>query len=586
MASCRCRQVARRHGADHFVYPSLQGEVCWQDYPCAHPPNRRRNGSDAAGITSPRQMHAPEQYLDADVRIEPIAAKWYAWPHLIAPATHAMNIAFRHLRVLESYLENPAAHIAASRLPELLGGPFMKLTRDDIPAVQALKQWTQRECAQEIQFARDLKALNVALAEGATGFCMDERYDRLPPSLRGLVELTYDLWGRPHARIREQLLYAGADDTRPLQGMAVYSCPDAERGFSLTTPHLDRESKFLVSGRYSSPQWDALTGARSRPTDVGELAEHLGIPGSRATEFARLFVDHAVVRGGQRFAGPGLRIRYFGHACTLVQSKTASVLIDPFYAYKPDSESTLCYADLPDRLDYVVITHAHGDHLVPEYLLPLRSRTDTILVPESNLGELADPSLRLICREMGFARVAAMGPLETAPLPGGGEIVSLPFPGEQAGLDIYGKQAVGICIDKYKIALLADSEAIDRVLYRRLRRYLGNLDMLFIGMECIGAPATWLYGPLMPRGMKRKDDESRRVRGSSCEQAWSVVEELGCREAYVYAMGLEPWTRHLLGIPYTAESVQIRESDRFVGKCREAGIAAHRLNGTREWHLQ
>lgn len=530
-------------------------------------------------------MKAPKRYLDADVKLEPIAARWYAWPHLVAPATHAMNVAFRHVRKLESFLANPAAHIAASKDPELVGGPFMKLTSNDIPAVQALLEWTRRECAPEIQLAHDLKALNVALAEGATGFCMDEYYGRLPPSLRGLVELTYDLAGRPHARIREHLLYADGDGERRLQGVAVYCCRDEEREFSLTTPHLECDSKFLIPGRYSSPQWDALLESRSAAANVGALAESLAIPSSRQQQFARLFVDHAAVGRGQRFAGPGLRIRYFGHACTLLQSATASVLIDPFYAYRADTDSTFRYADLPDRLDYVVITHAHGDHLAPEYLLPLRSRTDTILVPESTPGELADPSPKLICRELGFPRVRTLAPLDTVPLPGGGEIISLPFPGEQAGLDISAKQAVAISIGDRKIAFLADSEAVDPALYGRLRRYLGRVDVLFIGMECVGAPATWLYGPLMPRGMKHRDDESRRVKGSGCEQAWSVVQELGCRAAYVYAMGMEPWTRHLLGIPYKPDSRQIRESDELVARCRRSGMDADRLNGTREWHM-
>jgi aryl carrier-like protein len=48
---------------------------------------------------------------------------------------------------------------------------------------------------------------------------------------------------------------------------------------------------------------------------------------------------------------------------------------------------------------------------------------------------------------------------------------------------------------------------------------------------------TWLYSPYLPRPVKRKDDESRRLSGLDCDRAWSVLEEIGCTRVFVYAMG-------------------------------------------------
>ncbi|WP_369929432.1 hypothetical protein [Xanthomonas sp. NCPPB 2632] len=81
--------------------------------------------------------------------------------------------------------------------------------------------------------------------------------------------------------------------------------------------------------------------------------------------------------------------------------------------------------------------------------------------------------------------------------------------------------------------------------------------------------------------INRKDDESRRLSGSDSDRAWSIVEELQCKTAYVYAMGQEPWLRFVAGLEYTKDSKQIIESDRFVTRCRAEGIHSERLHGSR-----
>jgi hypothetical protein len=56
-----------------------------------------------------------------------------------------------------------------------------------------------------------------------------------------------------------------------------------------------------------------------------------------------------------------VRVRYFGHACVLVET---AVLTDPFVSYDyPAEVPRYTLADLPDQIDYALITHAHSDHL-------------------------------------------------------------------------------------------------------------------------------------------------------------------------------------------------------------------------------
>src|SRR5271155_4974129 len=71
-------------------------------------------------------------YLRPNVVVEPLVHHWYAWSHLIAPATAARNVTERHLRIMDSFLQSPAAHAAAVQNPKMLGGPFM-----DLPAERA-----------------------------------------------------------------------------------------------------------------------------------------------------------------------------------------------------------------------------------------------------------------------------------------------------------------------------------------------------------------------------------------------------------------------------------------------------------------
>src|SRR5262249_43765251 len=122
-------------------------------------------------------------------------------------------------------------------------------------------------------------------------------------------------------------------------------------------------------------------------------------------------------------------------------------------------------------------------------------------------------------------------------------------------------------------------------LFTRLSQRIGKVDALFIGMECHGAPLTWLYGPLLMTAVSRRDDDSRRLSGSDCARAWRVVEELDCSRVFVYAMGQEPWLKHLMGLAYKPGSVQLIESDKFIERCRGDSIPAERLYGCREMLL-
>jgi len=54
-----------------------------------------------------------------------------------------------------------------------------------------------------------------------------------------------------------------------------------------------------------------------------------------------------------------MRIEFLGHACILIESNGTKVLFDPFLTGNPQAVKTAAEVDA----DYILVTHAHGDHL-------------------------------------------------------------------------------------------------------------------------------------------------------------------------------------------------------------------------------
>lgn len=531
-----------------------------------------------------RTVQASAQYfLRADAKLELLTLGWYAWPHLISPVQHAMNIAFRHIPLLESFVANPAVHAAAVQDPNMLGAPFIDIEPARVADVRALLEETLSRAAPAIRFAQALRETNRRLPASASGYSMDSEYDRLPAELRGLVELTYDTNNSPKLRVQEELACRQEElDDSSWQEVRVSDVRDVDRKFFLTTPRLANPDSLQLKIALADPRLDALTQLRTSPMTRTGLGDVLELDGSQRALLERFLTEEPPVRLQPDYSGTGVRVRYFGHACVLVQSAESSVLVDPLTAWERESDpSSLTFSDLPDNIDYAVLSHCHMDHCCPEMIVQLRRRVGTWVVPRNTSGEIADPSMKLILNRLGCANVRVVDPFDTIALPDG-EIVSLPFPGEHCSLDIASKHSLAVNLRGRSFLFLVDSDAVDAMLYRRLARFMGHPDALFIGMECYGAPLSWFYGPLLGKATSRRDDESRRGNASNGARAWQAIENIDCDSVFVYAMGNQSWNRYLLGLEYTAESVQIVESDKFVEICRRAGRHAERLSRSRE----
>jgi L-ascorbate metabolism protein UlaG (beta-lactamase superfamily) len=531
--------------------------------------------------TSSLPGSAEPVFLRPEVKLEPLVCRWHAWPHLIAPAQLALHLAQRIVPLLQSFASNPGVHVAANSDPAMFGGPFVSLALDDVDAVRALLARIEQECGGLLQLAADLRALDAMLQEGATGFTLNEYYARLPGSLQGLVELLYDLHHRPTVRLLETMLHA-EDLATHTQEIALRVQAEGDRAFFMSTPRLPAPDEVCFRIPFADPRLDLLAAARTSGQDFDRLAAAFDVTGAARERLRACFTTTApAARTDRDYTEGGVRLRYFGHACVLFQSAATTILFDPFFSVEPGTDGRLTLHDLPDRIDYVVLTHTHQDHFSAEMLLQLRPRIGRFIVPANNSGNLADPSMKLILRQLGCERVDVLEALDQVAVPGG-VITSLPFTGEHADLAIHSKQAIALTLEGRRFLFRIDSDGRDPVLYRKLMRLIGPVDALFIGMECDGAPLNWLYEPLLGKPVNRRNNESRRLSGADAARAWQIQEEVRAPVVYVYAMGQEPWRKYIMGLQYAPDSIQLTESDRFVDQCRAAGVDACRLYGSHE----
>src|SRR5438128_1420686 len=145
-------------------------------------------------------------FLRANVQLEPLVDQWYAWSHLIPPATTARNIAERHLKIMDSYINSPLLHANAVKNPKMLGGPFIDYEGKRVDEIKALREKTKKERADLLELSRALGDLDMLLRTNAKGHSLIPLYALVPDILRCYVELVYDLNNNPSFRLIEPLL--------------------------------------------------------------------------------------------------------------------------------------------------------------------------------------------------------------------------------------------------------------------------------------------------------------------------------------------------------------------------------------------
>lgn len=470
-------------------------------------------------------------FLKPNLVIEPLFDRWYAWAHLISPATSAMNVRNRHLKILDSYIQNPQIHADAAKNPRMRGGPFVNFNGNRVREAIELRDRTKEKKKYQLEFAD------------------------------AIIELESS------------------------QTLAFWLTNNDERPFVLSTPRLNDPNVIHCDIPFRHGIIDRLKRMQRTPAgidDIIEMAEILKIKENERSLFLSFFTNQAP-EPYKRYTGDKVRMRYFGHACILVETKELSVLVDPVISYHGYPTDLSRYSDmhLPDKIDHVMITHNHQDHILFETLLALRHRIGEIIVPKGGNGSLQDPNLKEMFSQLGFENVVELGEFDKVEHLNC-TITGIPFIGEHADLDIRSKICYHVRLGRFPLLFVADSCNVEPELYRHVFDTVGPVDSLFLGMECDGAPLSWLYGPLLTEDLPRDMDNSRRLAGSNYERGKALVDVFRPKELYVYAMGMEPWLEFISSIKYTDGSNPIIQSKKLIQECRSRNIVAELLFGEKE----
>jgi L-ascorbate metabolism protein UlaG (beta-lactamase superfamily) len=519
--------------------------------------------------------------------IEPLVNSWAAWPHIVPPMTSSLYLRNYQLKVLESFLENPDAHVQACQSRKLRSGPFVDLGRERAGEVEEFLNKTKSLMSENLKLAESFLDFHKLLVEQATGESLTPFYAQVPEPLRGYVELLYDYYNHPIVRCLEGLLYESPYYHRELQSLLLFEqANDHSRPFFQSTPRLPRADQINWTIPFDSHLVDEFFKLDASPQPLGFIRELLGLKPADDPLLLSLLSDRAVERR-ESWRGQEVRIRTLGHASALVEWNGCSILIDPFVSVMPSEGGIerFTYASLPGKIDYVLVTHLHQDHFCLETLLRLRHRIGCLVVPRSYGIFHGDISLKLLARKIGFPNVVELDALETIEVGPGAQVIAVPFLGEHADL-AQGKTGYVIRAGHEQILFGADSDCLDERMYEHLRRLLGPIQTVFLGMECVGGPLTWSCGPLLPVKPKYSHDQSRRCHGADSARAQKILRALDADHVYIYAMGLEPWVEHLLGLAYTEDAKQIKEARKMIATSPEkAFVEAELLFGKSEIFL-
>src|ERR1044072_6807327 len=127
-----------------------------------------------------QNMQNNNWYLKPNVVIEPLMERWYAWAHLISPATAAMNIVGWHLKIMNSYIQSEQIHVAAVKNPKMLGGPFMDYKTSRVEDIKKLRSETTERQASSIALAGAMHELDKMLKTHAKGYSLEALYEKVP----------------------------------------------------------------------------------------------------------------------------------------------------------------------------------------------------------------------------------------------------------------------------------------------------------------------------------------------------------------------------------------------------------------------
>lgn len=427
----------------------------------------------------------------------------------------------------------------------------LRLFRKDLPYIQtsssAFIGWFENQNSEFKSAFRKLENFSkdwtkfLEILSSQSGYCLDGLYGAMPEAIRGGVELFYSGLNKPSYR---------------LNGMA--NIEDASKNLH----------SFVLSNARELPNWKYWWGEDALELDLKRPLEHLSCttltdlvlqPANFDEVFEKISFDvdrDTLEKISEEFflkdsfdhAENNLdaQVQYINHATVVVSRGNVSVMVDPLLNFYDHKAQVSLYDYAPRKIDYILITHAHYDHIDLSTLITLRNRIGKILLPRASDIE-SDFSLKRALENYFPGRVLEVDSFETLGIDKDFSITSLPFQGEHSDL-ISPKATWLISASGKNLWFGADSRAIDISMHKFIRNKYGSLDGMFIGTVCEGSPLNRAY-PHFSSNTIEENSKSRTTKGADHNEIYEMIDALNPKNVYIYALGFEKWLSSFLGEP-------------------------------------
>src|SRR5262249_19520111 len=131
---------------------------------------------------------------------------------------------------------------------------------------------------------------------------------------------------------------------------------DGSRAFFLNTPRLMEEDQIDWQVPFDESQVDQLFRLDTQPQPFDSICQLLDL-NEKDRRSLLLMLTEKPRLPQEKWKNNSVRIRYFGHACLLIESKGISILTDPLVPVRPvgGGLERFSYDDLPEEIDYALI---------------------------------------------------------------------------------------------------------------------------------------------------------------------------------------------------------------------------------------
>jgi|TARA_B110000208_G_scaffold191920_1_gene260960 hypothetical protein len=424
-----------------------------------------------------------------------------------------------------------------------------RLFLKDLPYISkntdAFNSWYLRQSNQFKTAYEKHKVLNVDwdifLNELAlqNGYCLDILYKKIPIKLGGAIELFYTGLNKPSYKLNN-LVYEN-NSSKNLHSIVIN---DAKESPNWHYWWGDTPTKFEIKRPLDNLSCTTLADLILTPSDFNLAYEKMSSDLDR--EMLELLTEESIDKPDSNTFNNSLEIFYINHATIVITRGDISIIVDPLLNFFDEENPASFYDYVPKKIDYVLITHAHYDHIDLPTLLTLSNRIGKILIPKAS-GMDCDFSIRHTLEPYFPGRLIEMDSFELMQFRPDFSLTSLPFQGEHSDL-ISSKATWLISVSGKNLWFGADCRSLDSNLYKFVRSKFGVIDMIFIGIACEGSPLNRAY-PHFSRPVSNEKANTRTTKGAGHQEIYEMIKAFSPDSVYIYALGFEYWLKYFLGNP-------------------------------------